>query len=270
MSYVLDKSRHPFNLNVAQKEIKSLIVTGAATSVSQITDDQGRRFYKTEADEHIKMNEVESDPNKKLEGIIRWPWFDQRRVQTGAASEEKKPELYFMRGSTAQNAGLNVTISGKKYEAVFVAAQNMIRINCDASVRAKDVISFANVATAAQSLSIKTTGKQRTMRINQLRTDDTGNEWRSIDVKELKVTPDVPVLIDVLGDFSEVVVSSQDKVVDFYMDIQQRREGVVTTRNVGKLSTKAGSMLRIAPQSWEKLEKTEIKSDMYPQIKLKK
>lgn len=263
MSNILVKSRHPFNLDVIQSEIKSLVVTGSAGSVSQISDNEGHAYFKP------GTNNLETDPNKKLKGVIKWPWFDQRTAGSGADTGDAPPELYFMRGSTGQKSGLNIAVRGQKYEAVFVVAQNMIRINCDAASKANDVFSLADVATATQSLTILTTGKQRNFQVNQLRVDRTANEWRSIDVKNLKVSEEVPVQINVLDNFEEVSVASREKTVNFDLDIQQFREGKVTTRNVGKLSTTPGQLLRIQPENWKKLEHTQIKKDLQRQILVK-
>ena len=72
------------------------------------------------------------------------------------------------------------------------------------------------------------------------------------------MTRDVPVTINVVGDLEAVTVSSLDKKVNFDLDLQQRFKGEVSTKKVDRLSTTPGKALRIAPKSWEMLEKTEL------------
>jgi len=76
----------------------TVFVGGPGAAVNQIEDTKGKRFYKTAAD-HLKRNEFESDPAKRLKGVLRWPWFAQQKISlltNRAGNETGAPpgELY--------------------------------------------------------------------------------------------------------------------------------------------------------------------------------
>jgi hypothetical protein len=272
MSLVVKKSRQPMALDMVFDALMTVFVGGPGAAVSQITDDEGHRLYKTEVDIQTSRSNLETDPAKRLKGVGRWPWyaqadlrrFDKDRISAtpakkGSTRKQEFPgELYFIRRPVGSSSPLNFTISGQKYEATFSIAGNLVKIDSQAAARAKDIVKLSRAATAAQSLEIKTLGDQRDFTIKQLRTGTTGREWRSFDIKNLKSSRNIPVTIDVIGDLEAVTVSSPDREVQFDLDIQQRIKGEVTTRKVDRLSTTPGKVLRVAPKSWQMLDKTEL------------
>lgn len=286
MSKIMEKSRQPMALDMLNEALTLVFVSGTGAAVSQISDDEGHRLYKTDADAHTSRSDLETDPAKRLKGVGRWPWYGQAKMLRSdvgkigtpalgkvqpAKKHEQPGELYFMRRSVGNPSDLHFTFSGKKYEATISLAGNMIKINSESATRTKDIIKLSRMATAAQSLEIQTLGAQRKFNVKQVRTGATGKEWRSIDVKELNVTRSTPVTINVLGDMEAVAVSSLDKQVSFNMTLQQRFKGEVSTMAVDRLSTTPGKVLRLAPGNWEtldktKLEKIEVKKEVIQQM----
>lgn len=280
MSKYLEKSRHPLAVDIVIDAVMTIFITGTGAAVSQISDDEGHQLYKTNADTHILRSELEDDPARKLKGIIRWPWYAQVKKHKyvgipfgGKKLKEKKElrgELYFMRRHIGTSSGLNISVSGKKYDAVFSYSGNLIQVSSDSSDQTKDIIRLSRVATAAQALEIKTFGKQRNFAVKQLRTGVRGEEWRSFDIKNLMITQDIPVTLNVVGDMQAVLVSSLDKTVDFNLNIQQRLQEKTLIRDVGKLSTLPGKILKVAPKDWRKLKETELEKENIKRTKIKK
>ena len=255
MSIVLPKSRQPLALDMVFDALQSVFVTGPGAAASQISDDEGRQFYKTDADVHVLGSDLETNPTKRLKGVARWRWPSQ------AGSVEPPGELYFIRRTIGGGEALNLTVSGKEYRAVIGATGNLIQIDGKSTGSAKDVIRVSNLATAAQSVEIQTLGAERNLSIKQLRADVKGKDWRSIEVKDLRAARNVPVTIEAIGDMETVLVSSRDQAVTFDLDLQQRVKGQFATRKSERLSTTPGKLLRIAPGDWGALDRTEIEKE---------
>ena len=98
---------------------------------------------------------------------------------------------------------------------------------------------------------------------------------RSIDVKELNVTRNIPITINVVGDLEAVMISGLNEQVNFGLNLRQRFKGEVSTKTVDTLSITPGKVLRIAPRNWEMLDKTELekielKKEIFQQMEIRK
>jgi len=223
--------------------------------VTQISDDQGRQLYKTDADLHMSRTDLETDPNKRLKGAMRWPWFAQVDSR-GAVGEPG--ELYFVRPAAGSTKALNFSISGTQYKAVVGVGGHLVQIDASSSGKAKDIITVSGLATAAQSVEIKTLGAQRSFDVRQLRGSTATRDWRSVEVKGLEVTRDTPVVIESIGDMEAVVVSSRDKTVSFNLDLKQRINGEFSSAKSEMLSTTPGKLLKVVPGNWRTLGTTTL------------
>jgi len=222
-----------------ESTLQTFLVNGPGAAVSQISDDKGHRFYKAEADKHLSTSDLETDPSRRLKEMVRWPWF-------GRAGDGELPgELYFMRRRVG-NTALNLTVSGAEYKVMNAMAGNLIEIDVRSSTRSRDTIKISRLSTAAQSLEIKALGEPRTANIKQLRVGRKGAEWKSVSIKNVNV-PREGLVINMVGDLAAVEVLSGDKAVEFEMEVQQRFGVKVSTRDVGRLSTVSGRVLRVAP-----------------------
>ena len=124
-------------------------------------------------------------------------------------------------------------------------AGNLIEIDVKSSTRSRDTIKISGLSTAAQSLEIKALGEPRTVNIRQLRVGRRGAEWKSVSIKNVNV-PREGLVINMVDDLAAVEVLSTDKAVEFEMEVQQRFGVKVSTRDVGRLSTVSGRVLRVA------------------------
>jgi len=238
MSLILRKAPQPMSLSMIGTALGTFLVNGPGAAVSQISDDKGHRFYKTEADEHLSTSDLETDPSRRLKEMVRWPWF-------GRAGDGELPgELYLMR-RRAGNTPLNLTVSGTEYKVTNAMAGNLIEIDVKSSTRSRDTIKISGLSTAAQSLEIKALGEPRTVNIRQLRVGRRGAEWKSVSIKNVNV-PREGLVINMVDDLAAVEVLSADKAVEFEMEVQQRFGVKVSTRDVGRLSTVSGRVLRVA------------------------
>jgi hypothetical protein len=252
MSLVLRKARHPMTLDMVFDALMTIFISGPGAAISQISDDEGHQFYRTEADRHVSRRDIETDPAKRLKGIGRWPWY-------GFAGEAELPgELYFLRGPLGKLSRLNLTVSGKKYKAVQFVAGNLVEIDVKSTARSKDVIRFSRSGTAGRSIEMETLGNKRNVTFRQLRIGVKGTEWRSCKVENITMERNVPVIMNMVGDLEAVQVSSGDKEVKFAIEMQRYFHGKISKRNIGTVTTTLGKTLRVSPRNWTSLSKTRI------------
>lgn len=252
MSVVLPKSRQPIALDMVFDALMTAFVTGTGCAVSQITDEQGRRFYKTDADVHSSGADLETDPSKRLKGVGRWQWYAQR------GAKEPPGELYFIRRPGGRPASLSFTFSGKAYRATIGGGRDVIQIDSKSAGAAKDIVTVSGLATAAPSVRVTTLAPEREFTIKQIRQDSKSKDWRSIEVKSLKAARDVSVTIEAVGNLESVAVFSGDKPVSFDVDAQERINGQHVSRKLQRVSTTPGKLMMLRPRDRTTLEKMEL------------
>jgi len=99
---------------------------------------------------------------------------------------------------------------------------------------------------------------EKTFSIKQLRTDATRREWKSFDVRNLRIRRDIPVKLDIAGDMNELLVSSSDRTVSFDLNVRQRFKEQLSEKKAFNLSTEPGKTIRMAPTDWNRLEKSDL------------
>jgi hypothetical protein len=256
MSLVLTKSRQPMALEVFAEALITLFVSGLGAAVSQISDDEGRRLYTTDADVHTSRLEFETDPQKRLREIVRWPWF-------GSNKWNKIPgELYFMRRHKNKTSPLNVTVSGTSYKMIECMGRNLLQISSDSKEPARDTIRTYGLISDAISIDIMTSGKKREISIDHLLTGEIGKEWRRYKFKNIKLPERVPIEIKMKKQMNAVAVTSQGKEAQFDLDIEQRRDGRIVTKRITKVTTIPNKILRLAPEDWKNLSKSKLIKDI--------
>ena len=177
MSRVLRKARHPLALDMVLDGLMALFVSGPG-AVSQVEDDEGRRLYTSDAAVHTSRGELESDPSRRLPGIVRWPWYADNGVGPPG-------ELYFLRGPATRRP-LRITLSGQGPRLLHVGADSMIEVEANGSAKSKDVIELAGVGMANQGVRITSSNPRRSFDVNQVHQLGGAQGWRGAKVKGLR------------------------------------------------------------------------------------
>ena len=256
MSTVLTKSRQPMALELFAEALITLFTSGPGSAISQISDDEGHRFYTTDADIHTSRLEFETDPELRLKGVVRWPWFFKQKEQSTPG------ELYFIRREKSNTNPLNFTVSGTEYKVITSLGNNLIEFNSKSRKRTKDIIKTYGPISDAISMDIKSTAKRKQINVDHLLIDKTKKEWRRFKINNMSLLENTPVTIEIENNMKEVKISSKEKKVQFELAIEQRANKKVSINNVGKMSTLPNRIMRIAPKNWKNLEKTEIIKDV--------
>jgi len=250
MSRFLTKARHPMSLDMGIDQIRTLVVSGPGCAVSQISDQTGAHYYRSEADFHYDRGEIEDDPEKRLYGVVRWPWFADHK--NGSTDRE----LYFIRCAPRQGQ-LKLTIRGSGYKIQSCQAGNLIEIETHSDDKATDNIIFNRIGSSAQMIDFHTDGRDRTLLVRQLRTLHHQEAWRKIELEDLQLTQD-GLTVEALGDLISIQVASPEKQNEFAVNLEQRMSGKHVLRQVGRFTKKADQCLHIEPRDWTRLAKTNI------------
>lgn len=264
MSDILRKSRHPFAMDAFGEAVRTLLVGGPGATVNQITDGEGRHYFKTEKDVQAKWSDVEKDPKKRITGLARWPWPGQvKGPEKGQAkvlsqSIPPRPEIYFMKIVPGRKADLTITLTGSQYKALFYESGNLVEIKAEAPAKAKDIISFSGIGTPEQMIEIKTAAARRNLSVRKLRSDLSRRNFREIEVKNLTLEALSPANISIIGDLEGIEVAGADKAINFDLEMSQRLAGQLTSRKISGLQTVPGKKLCLVPKDWRKLETSEI------------
>jgi hypothetical protein len=223
MSLVLPKDRHPFTLDLVFDALQTAFLSGPGAAISQISDEEGRTFYKTEKMVHLQRSDIEADPVKRLKGVIRWPWYG------GTGKRNQPGELYFIRGA-ASRSPLIFTVSGTDYSFIHFKGRNMIALEGRSEQRLKDVIRIVPTPhDLHQTVEIMTVGGSRKVNLRAVRADKERGVWKSVQIKEAKLKH-AAMRIKLVGALDDVQVEGIGNKVGFDLKIQERKNRKVAAK----------------------------------------
>jgi hypothetical protein len=249
ISLQLHKGRQPFSVDFAATSAVTVYLSGSGAAVTQIEDDDGRRFYRSNR-VHRDLSEIETDHERRLEGVFRWPWF-------GAAKGGEPPGEIFFVQRAAESPPLTVTVRGTSYRLVHAKPGHMLEVETTARAAARDRFRLEGFAGDSQALEIHTDGEKRPFEIHQLRADNSAGDWRSIRIRNARVTK-ADLRVRTHGKLEAVEVSSRKEKKEFDLEFRQYRSKKLASRSAGTHRVAAGKAIRLAPADWNALKKTDI------------
>ena len=231
----------------------TVYLSGSGAAVTQIEDDDGQRFYRSNR-VHRDLSEIETDGERRLEGVVRWPWF-------GAAKGGEPPgEIFFVQRS-AERSPLTVTVRGTSYRLLHAKPGHMLEVETTAPAAARDRHPPDGFAADSQALEIHTDGEKRPFEIHQLRADNAAGDWRSIRIRNARVTK-ADLRVQTHGKLEAVEVSSRKEKKEFDLEFRQYRSKELASRPAGTHRVAAGKAVRLAPADWNALKKTDIERSL--------
>ena len=230
MSLILMKDRHPFTLDLVFDALQTAFLSGPGTAIAQISDDEGHTYYKTEKAAHLLRSDIETDPAKRLKGVVRWPWFGR------TAGISQPGDLFFIRGS-ASRSPLKFTISGGNYEFTHFKGRDMIAVESRASRQGKDEIRITTDPMGLkQAVEIKPIGAERTVNLRAVRADESPGVWKSVELRNARLSKN-SLRIQLMGVLDDVSVEGTRKKVEFSLTLQERKNKRITAKQYRKVST---------------------------------
>lgn len=249
ISLELHKGRQPFSVGFAATSLMTVFLSGIGAAVTQIEDDDGRRFYRSNR-VHRDVSEIETDDERRLKGVVRWPWL-------GAGSSGDLPgEVFFVQRS-AESPPLTVTVRGASYRLLHSQPGHLLEVETQSRAAARDRFRIDGFAGDSQALEIHTDGEKRPFEIHQLRADNAAGDWRSIRIRNARVTK-ADLRVQTHGKLEAVEVSSRKERTEFDLEFRQYRSKMLAGRSAGRHRVAAGKAVRFAPADWNALKKTDI------------
>lgn len=246
----IHKARHPISVGFVITGLSLLFVSGVGAAVTQIEDDDGRRFYTTDTP-HLHSSEIETSSLQRVEGVTRWPWFDA--VGIG----ELPGELYLIQRPPGSSS-LTLTVSGKQYELRQLHLDNLVEIQSQSAGSARDRIRIEDFTGDYQAVEIQTDGTSRRFRVNQLRAENGEGDWRSLEVRNALLSK-ADMRVQASPGFESAEVSTRRGARQFDFEFQQYRSKVHERQETPRQRVSAGKPVRLAPRDRDSGEKPGAK-----------
>ncbi len=229
MSLILPKDRHPFTLDLVFDALQTVFLSGSGAAMSQISDEEGHTFYQTEKTVHLNRGDIETDPAKRLKGVMRWPWY-------GGAEKRTQPgELYFIRGA-ASRSPLKFTVSGTDYAFTHFRSRNMITLEARSERPMKDVIRIASTPhDLRQTVEVRSMDGSRVVNLRALRTDEERGVWKSVEVKQARLAQ-AAMRVRLVGALDDVRVEGIGKKVGFDLELRERKNNRIKAKQYKRIA----------------------------------
>lgn len=228
MSLILIKDRHPMTLDMVFDALQTVFISGNGAAISQISDEEGHSFYKTEKSVHLERGDIETDPSRRLNGVLRWPWFN-------LSGGTPPGELFFIRGA-ASRSPLKFTVSGQDYAFTHFKGRTLVALEGHARKRLKDTIRITSTPhDLRQTVEVHSTTGARVLNLRALRTDDVRGDWKMVEIKDARVDK-ATLQVHLQDTLNDVHVEGVGKKVDFSLKIQERKNHRIASKRYNRLS----------------------------------
>lgn len=249
-SLIKPSSRNPLKLGAALGDIGSLLLTSDVGSIAQITDEKGRRFYKTDAESHTKLSEKEDDPNLGMTNAIRWIYFGE--------AKDDYPEAYLIEGYSGGDLKIDVASKGKEYKLQFAGKDNLVKVKAMTGAMGRDKLKLQRLGTNNQELTISSQRGAVTFSVELYRTLPTIEAARTFKVSNLKVTTASPVQLRLTEDLDALLIKSEKGPVTCDLEIVQTVGTDITKLDKKKINISPLEWQKVSPTNWVDLKDANV------------
>ena len=257
ISIVKASSRNPLQLGGITDAMNHIFLTGA--NVSQITDDEGRKFYKTSASSHNRLSDIEDNPSLKMKNVFRMPmtYATLRRKRPGRT--KNAPEIYFAIGSGGKNLNFEIASTGKKYEFEMAGKGNIIRLSAPGGSSGRDEFAIKKLSTDNQELKLSSKRGAAKFEV-ELHQSVPGSETsRIFKVSNLTAPSSSPIRLRLAEGRDALLVKGEKDPVSCNLQITQVAGGKITKMPLRTLNVSGKEWQQLAPSNWNKLNDATIK-----------
>jgi hypothetical protein len=259
MSTVKASSRNPLQLGGITDALNHVFLTGA--NISQITDDEGHRFYKSSASSHNRLSDIEDNPSKKMKNVFRMPMIGRKRP----GRVKNAPEIYFAVGSVGKDLNFEINATGKKYKFEMAGKDNIIRLNAPAGSSGKDNFKVKKLSADNQELHLSSKRGAAKFEVELQRTVPGSETSRIFKVTDLKAPSSSPVKLRLAEGRDALLLKGEKQDVSCKLEITQVADGKITKMPARTLKVSGKKWQQVVPDSWNKLKGAKIKVQMPPE-----
>jgi hypothetical protein len=245
LSVVGEPSRLPSTLGLNALVVISMIfVTGGEGSLKQVTDGQGRRFFKP------GTIEVETDPAAGMLNLV--PWY-----RSDGQPARKLGAPYFFLRDPGQSLDVEVENGDRGYEVRFLGPRGIVRVR-GAGGSGADALRLESTFDGPPSLVVRNTSGTGEYEVELLDVVRPREQIRSFRLSKLRVPSGAPVRLDVLPGDRGLSVSSPEAALSY--DLRLRVDSALGSEVVERadLRIAPGKAQLVRPRGWRDLRKQDI------------
>jgi hypothetical protein len=265
MSLMKAASRNPLQLGGITDAMNHIFLTGA--NISQITDDEGHRFYKASAGSHNKLSDIEDNPSLKMKNVIRMPMISAPARSTGTRSITRKrkdpPEIYFAIGSEGKNLNFEIASTGKKYKFEMAGMDNIIRLSTPAGSSGRDNFEVKRLSTDNQELKLSSKRGAAKFEVELYRNVPGKDISRTFKVSNLTAPSSSPVKLRLAEGRDALLVLGEKGPVSCNLEITQIVGGKITKMPSRAINVSGKNWQQVTPSNWNKLNGATINIKNY-------
>jgi hypothetical protein len=248
-SMVIPPSTNPFKS--LGEDLSTVFFAGNGGYVAQITDEEGKKFYKTDTKKHESFSDIEDNPGKKIASTVRFPFITD--------DPGKKPEVYFIKDARSGDLNIDIVSKGKGYELYIAGGGNFVKLNAEDSPPGKDKLVFKNLGTAKEEINLSSKRSSVDFNVELYRSLGEEKKSRTFKLSKMKVRKDSPIQLRFAENQKGVLLKSEKDKFSFDLEIQER-EGEKVDKVLKKgLNVEGKAWQSVIPSDWKKLKDAEIK-----------
>jgi len=259
-SLVIPPGRNPLEPGALIQDIQSLIFSSDGGSIAQITDERRRRFYKTDADTHTKLSEIEDDPNLRMTNAIRWIHFGE--------AEKNLPEVYFIKGGSGGDLKLDIASKGRSYSCKLLKANSIVNIEASSGPSGRDRLEIHSVGTAQQELLINTNRGVTSFSVELLRALPSRKVFRTFKLKNLRINRASPVRVRLTRGTDGLIIRSEAPL-EYDLEFTQKIGKKTIKSPLQRIKIAPKEWQEIRPRDWRDLKKIEVRKGIKPERELR-
>ncbi|MBN1694033.1 hypothetical protein JW879_01375 [candidate division WOR-3 bacterium] len=260
MSIVKASSRNPLQLGGITDAMNHVFLTGA--NISQISDDEGHKFYKTSANSHNKLSDIEDNPSLKMKNLIRMPMTfaaPARSVRKTVRKPANPPEIYFAIGSEGKNLNFEIAATGKKYKFEMAGTDNIIRLSAPGGSSGRDNFEVTKLSTNNQELKLSSKRGTAKFEVELHQTVPGSETSRIFKVTNLQAPSSSPVRLRLAEGRDALLLIGEKGPVSCNLQITQVADGKITKMPARTLNVPGKEWQKVTPDNWNKLNGATIK-----------
>ncbi len=246
------KHNHPLTVGYITESLGTLIFAGGGGAggggVTQIEDEQGRSFYKTVPG----GIELEKDPARKTDNIIRWPFFH---------GNDQEAEVYFMKGIDGKSYDLQIESRGRAYACHLLMDGNMVSLEVGGGRPGVDRFQLGSVNMVEQTVAVSSTRKLAGVSLELYRRLPDQRATRTFKVSDLAISEGPPVKFELVDRLSSLQVANPGAEISYKLELSQEVQGKIQKLAPETVIVPAGEIRKLRPTSWRELKKGKIEID---------
>ena len=248
-SLVLQPQRNPFELGAVLEDLNEFFVSGGGC-ITQIIDQRGKRFYKTDADDNPLESEIEDDPRMRMNNIMSFPYV-------GDAGEDL-PDAYIIKDHTGDDLKIDVESRGESYQFYLTGGGRLIKVEAQPSPAGQDRLRIHKVNTRSEELSIESQRGSVTFSVELHRPLATAEASRTFKISNVRVTATSPIHLRLTEDLDALLIKSKKETVVCDLEITQTIGTEISKLEKKNINVSAAEWQKVSPSNWTKLKDAKI------------